>query len=670
MDLLNKIPTFLTVAVLVIIFVCLKRHARNARLTLWAVGWTLVFTHFLAQLLEPVNGTASNFLLAIDTASLQAAAIAFLVSVSSVVEDGRKRTILLSVLGIPSIGYAVLSCYDIQARFPYVLCLMIVFGGGIVFACATQKRFSGYLGFITLICTLAAGWSVRAALYGSFDEGSIALLGLGFALPGVFICRNYWRVSPAILTVTGGFFCWGAVFPLGYLIDRFAPHLIIPGELWNTPKLFVAFGMILAIVEEKSQSIARMQDKSQLLNRQLERFSAITSRLLSGARVDLMCPEVCSTITEVTELGAAVILLEDGERKLAISGSSGLTETTLFALHAGVAQWTTDDVRAVCSSAPRVGSNSFLCPEKQDLSIGPAVCEVGVELLIPLCSAGGAYLGCVLLGNSANPNCHDPEELSRIESLAADLAVAVELKTLNRQLVSSEKLAALGQLVAGVAHELNNPLAVIMGYGELMGDDITGGRNREQLDRIVGESRRMKKIIDNLLRFSRQSARGTHVAQLAPVLQEVLSLREYYMRTHNVRVEVDIESRLLPLAINEDELKQILLNLLNNASDALETSRDTRSIKIRAAQLAHRAVIEIEDSGPGFSNLNRALDPFYTTKPVGKGTGLGLSVCYGIAKECRGDLRIENVKPHGARVILELPVVEQQDAILAAVAHA
>lgn len=670
MDLLNKIPTFLTVAVLVIIFVCLKRHARNARLTLWAVGWTMVFTHFLAQLLEPVNGTASTLLLAIDTTSLQAAAVAFLVSVSSVVEDGRKRTILLAILGIPSIAYAALSCYDIQSRFPYVLCLMTAFGGGIVFACWAQKRFSGYLSFITLICTIAAGWSIRAALRGSFDEGSIALLGLGFALPGVFICRNYWRASPAILTMTGGFFCWGAVFPLGFVIDRFAPHLIIPGELWNTPKLFVAFGMILAIVEEKSQSIARMQDKSHLLNRQLERFSAITSRLLSGARVDLMCPEICSTITGVTGFRTAVIFLEDGERRLAISGSSGLAQTSSFVLEVGTAQWTADEVKAICSSAPQVGNNSFLCPERQD-SGSAVISDVGMELLIPLCSAGGAYLGCMLLGDSVSADSHDPEELSRIELLAADLGVAVELKTLNRQLVSSEKLAALGQLVAGVAHELNNPLAVIMGYGELMGDDITAGRNREQLDRIVGESRRMKKIIDNLLRFSRQSTRGTHVAQLAPVLQEVLSLREYYMRTHNVRVEVDIESRLLPLAINEDELKQILLNLLNNASDALEGSRDSRLIKIRAAQQAHRAVIEIEDSGPGFSNLNRALDPFYTTKPVGKGTGLGLSVCYGIAKECRGDLRIENLKPHGARVILELPVVEEQDALLAAaVAHA
>ena len=110
--------------------------------------------------------------------------------------------------------------------------------------------------------------------------------------------------------------------------------------------------------------------------------------------------------------------------------------------------------------------------------------------------------------------------------------------------------------------------------------------------------------------------------------------------------------------MNEDEIKQILLNLVNNSSDAMEGMAGSKQISIRAYQNGPRAVIEVGDTGPGFGNLNRALDPFYTTKPVGKGTGLGLSVCYGIVKERGGDLRIENVEPHGALVTIELPVVE------------
>ncbi len=181
----------------------------------------------------------------------------------------------------------------------------------------------------------------------------------------------------------------------------------------------------------------------------------------------------------------------------------------------------------------------------------------------------------------------------------------------------------------------------------------------------------MKRIIENLLRFSRQSARDTQTAQLSPALQEVLSIREYYSRTRNVRVELDIAPDLPSLAVNEDEIKQILLNLFNNSSDAMEGIVGSKQITIRAYQRGARAVIEVEDTGPGFDNLNRALDAFYTTKPVGKGTGLGLSVCSGIVKERGGDLRIENVKPHGARVTIELPVAGAQAQLLvAALAHA
>ena len=137
-------------------------------------------------------------------------------------------------------------------------------------------------------------------------------------------------------------------------------------------------------------------------------------------------------------------------------------------------------------------------------------------------------------------------------------------------------------------------------------------------------------------------------------------LCEYHTRRSKVCVETEIASNLPTLAINEDEIKQVLLNLFNNSCDALQGFAGDRQIKIRAYQAGARAVIQVEDTGPGFSNLNRALDPFYTTKPVGKGTGLGLSVCYGIAKRRGGDLRIENIEPHGGRVTLEVPVVEAQ----------
>jgi len=673
MNILEKIPTFVTVGVLVVIFACLKRHERCARLQLWAVGWFLVFIHFLSQLLEPASGPVNPFLLALDLGSLQASAIAFLVSVSSVVEDSAKRTMLWLVLGVPAVAYAVLDCYEVHARWPFIACLAVCFCGGVLFFWWIHRKWSLYLAITAFLCASAAAWGMWAALHGSFDEGLTALLGIGFGLPGVFICRNYWRPSPAILTMSGGFLCWGAVFPVGMLMDRLAPNFIVPAELWNVPKLFVAFGMILATVEDKSESIVGMQRKAQALNRQLERFSAITSRLLSGTNVESLCPEIACAITEVSNFSVAAIYLQNAEHRLHLAGSNGLSEQRLQSLQSRTGDWTSDDFKSFCSQAQRVGQSSFLLAE-DPTKPSPDFSQCwshGDELLIPLCSARGAYLGCITLAAPRDPSRVNAQELSRIELLAGDLAVALELKSLHLQLVCSEKLAALGQLVAGVAHELNNPLTAVMGYGELIGDVVKGERPRDHVSKLIGEARRMKKIIDNLLRFSRQSAKDKHKADLAPIVQEVLCLRAYYLRTHNVQIEIAVEPNLASLAIDEDEIKQILLNLVNNSSDALDGTVGEKRIWVRAYQSGARAILEVEDTGPGFMDLNRALDPFYTTKPVGKGTGLGLSICYGIAKEHGGDMRIENASPRGARVIVELPIAAAAPQPLAvAVAHA
>lgn len=655
MGVLQKLPTFVTVCVMVMIFACLKRHTRSARLTLWSVGWTLVFTHFLAQLLEPVGGHA-RLLSAIDGGALQAAAVAFLVSVSPVVEDFLRRTLLLLVLAVPSITYAALIGYDVRSRWPYVLCLVGCAGGAAAFFSWAYRRLSVYPAVVSLLCLLAGAGATRAAVHGSFREGTVVFLAIGFGLSGVFLCRNYWRASPAVLTISGGFLCWGAVFPILFLMERLAPHLTVPSALWETPKLFVAFGMILEVVEEKSEAIVGMQHHAQSLNRQLERFSAITSRLLSGAAPDAICPDVASAITEASSFETALIRIESSEWTLPIAGSSGLSQEALLQRQTDPPEWTADQVECLCSHAQRVGKNSFLLQSSPPRS---SLLQSGdTEVLIPLRSASGACLGSITLTAPCDSSEIHAHELVHIESLAADLAVAVEMKSLHRQLVWSEKLAALGQLVAGVAHELNNPLTAIMGFGELMSDAIPSSRAGDQLKRLMSEARRMKRITDNLLRFSRQSSGDASAAHLAPIVQDVVALCEYYTRTCNVRVEVDVAPDLPSLAINEDEIKQILLNLFNNSCDALQASAGTRRILIRAYQSGARAVIQVEDTGPGFANLNRAIHPFYTTKPVGKGTGLGLSVCYGIARKRGGDLRIENVIPHGGRVTLEIPVVE------------
>jgi len=664
MTILEKIPTVVTVGVLLGIFAGLKRHSRSARLQLWLIAWFLVFTHFVAQLFEPASRPVSSWLLALDLASLQASAVAFVVSVSSVVENGVKRRLLLAVTGLPATAYAILDCCNVHSRWPFVLSLVAAFLGGVGFLIHARRALSWYVTCLIILCSAVALWAVRAALRGSFDEGVTALLGLGFALPGILICRNYWRRSPGILTIAGGFFCWGAVFPVGMLLERVAPTLVVPAELWNAPKMFVAFGMILAIVEDKSEAIELMQRKEHVLNYQLQRFSAITSQLLGGVPVDSLCNEIASAITEVSNFRRAAIQLENAG-SLRVAGASGHSSASLGLLQSRARQWSTEGVKELCSQGRILGQNSFRLSGAEVDRVESTVryppndhWNTGDELLIPLCSARGSYLGCISLDDPREVEAVNAGELSRIELLAADLSVALELKSLQNQLIRSEKLAALGQLVAGVAHELNNPLTSVLGYGELLGEDMPAGPQRQRLDKLVNEGRRMKKIVENLLRFSRQRTVDRQAVDLSPVIQDVLALREYYLRTHNVEVVVNVRPDLPKVAVDEDQFKQILLNLVNNSIDAVEPEPEPKRITVRAFTRGQRAILEVDDTGRGFADINRAFDPFYTTKPVGKGTGLGLSICYGIIREHDGEIRLENLAPRGARVTVELPLSE------------
>jgi two-component system, NtrC family, sensor kinase len=278
---------------------------------------------------------------------------------------------------------------------------------------------------------------------------------------------------------------------------------------------------------------------------------------------------------------------------------------------------------------------------------------------VPLVSWRGSSVGCLWLSGSKSP---DNFEILKLEMLAADLAVTIENSRLHHRLVRSEKLAALGQLVAGVAHELNNPLTGIMGYTELLGEEIENEGPLKRVQKLGNEARRMKRIVDGLLRFARQNNPAARAADLEAALKDVIQLREYHLRKLAIQVDVRITPDLPALGIGEDELKQVLLNILNNSIDAVEESAK-REVRILASHQNGRAMIQFDDSGPGFSDINRAFDPFYTTKPVGKGTGLGLSICYGIAQECGGEISLANKQPYGATVYLELPIAVTQPIV-------
>jgi two-component system NtrC family sensor kinase len=230
------------------------------------------------------------------------------------------------------------------------------------------------------------------------------------------------------------------------------------------------------------------------------------------------------------------------------------------------------------------------------------------------------------------------------------------LRRTQEQLLHSEKLAAVGQLISGVAHELNNPLTAILGYSQLLtSSGQMGPQGIEYSDKLYKQAQRTHRIVQNLLSFARQHKPERVPVQINQALEETLALRDYDLRMHNIRVHLDLAENFPVTSADPHQLQQVFLNMVNNAVDAILEHSIEGDLWVRTAFDGDRLCIEFTDSGPGVKDASRVFDPFYTTKPVGKGTGLGLSICYGIITEHGGTIQVRNVLTRGASFTIELP---------------
>jgi len=275
--------------------------------------------------------------------------------------------------------------------------------------------------------------------------------------------------------------------------------------------------------------------------------------------------------------------------------------------------------------------------------------------MLPLFSQQKNFVGCISMEDPIDVARVNEEDLAPLELLASDLAVAIENVNLQQNLVRSEKLASMGQLVTGVAHELNNPLTAVLGHAELLSERAQDSAMQRDLEVIRREALRMKRIIEDMARFSREQSYQRQEVDLAAILNEVVKLRSMEIHNHGADVRVETASDLPRILAAEIQLKQVVLNVLNNSLDALD-GVETKRIVLEASSNGHSIILRVTDTGPGFRDTDRAFDPFYTTKAPGKGTGLGLSLTYGIVRDHGGTIRATNLQPNGACMTIELPV--------------
>lgn len=231
------------------------------------------------------------------------------------------------------------------------------------------------------------------------------------------------------------------------------------------------------------------------------------------------------------------------------------------------------------------------------------------------------------------------------------------LQRLQTQIVQSEKLVSLGQLAAGAAHEINNPLTAILGFSDLLADDSTlPEKARLTASKIRDQARRTKTLVGNLLSFARQVPTERTLLDINTVVTNAVQLRTLDLRTGTVRIELQLESVLPGVRGDGNQLMQVFFNMISNAVDAMESAQGG-VLTIKTMRDRAYVVVLFLDTGPGVKEPHRVFDPFYTTKPVGKGTGLGLSICFGIVQEHGGRILCYNRQEGGAAFRVELPAV-------------
>jgi signal transduction histidine kinase/ActR/RegA family two-component response regulator len=435
--------------------------------------------------------------------------------------------------------------------------------------------------------------------------------------------REY--IGAGLLSV--GFALWGA-YLLAYPLLEHAREYTSPGFLFSAVlQLFIAVSMIVLVLEEvrSSNKLAFQQLRSQRAERTvLQRRMASTEE-----RYRRLFDQAHEGILIVSAEDLSILEMNQTARYLLGIGPSPARSYCL----AGFLQ----DANPTDPVPPATGDWSQWAVRQHFVNVlRPDASVVPVEM-------DGARI-----------------EFDGRPAYQFFLRELTERTRLEQQLRQAERLSALGQMISGIAHELNNPLAVIMGYLELIVQrhDLSP-QTRADLQKVVRESQRAAKLVSNFLSFAREQKHRREAVQINHVIQHVLELRQHELRIAGVRVETELEEHLPETAADPDQVQQVFINLIGNAVHAMVELDPPHHLRVTSRREGDFIRVTVADSGPGVPPAIRAriFEPFFTTKEVGTGTGLGLSIAHSIMTEHGGRISYEDAPGGGACFVLEFPLV-------------
>jgi signal transduction histidine kinase/ActR/RegA family two-component response regulator len=395
--------------------------------------------------------------------------------------------------------------------------------------------------------------------------------------------------------------------------------------------------------------------------------------IYTSIKLDALIPIVMQLAIKILKADDASLMLKQEDGMLKLVSSLGLEndqrKETLLAVGERVAgkahQW----------KGPVLISGGLQSdPRFQEI---PQIRNIRSSLVCPL-EIDGKFLGVLSVNRTGDNQPFTPADLCGVTILGSQIAQAVynatlygelekkvselrlaydQLEEAQSKLVQSEKLAAIGQLAAGVAHELNNPLTGILGFSEMvLKCDTLPPQVREDVKSINTQSKRCREIIQNLLQFSRRREPHQESVDIVPLLEATLRLVRYDFINSNIEIATDYDEDLPAVFADPSQLQQVFLNLITNARQAMEKS-PTKKLTLLAKKKGQNVVLRFSDTGSGIAPeiLGKIFDPFFTTKPVNQGTGLGLSISYGIIEQHHGKIQAESPESGGTTFIVELP---------------
>lgn len=313
----------------------------------------------------------------------------------------------------------------------------------------------------------------------------------------------------------------------------------------------------------------------------------------------------------------------------------------------------------------------YLCPDtSQDPNYFPLFDYVRSELAVPV-KVEDKVWGVINL-DGLKPRAFDGNTVTRLSVFAELTASALSLRLdmdrerrMQQELVQAEKMASLGKLVAGMAHEINNPLTAVLGHAQLLSlsQEITDPGDKSSLEAILNESKRVADLVKDLLSFSRKEVSQRSVVGLNDLIRSSVKLVKYDLGLHNINLELHLSNANYPVEVNPSQITQVLVNMILNAEHAVSEHRPSDGwIRISIERHGECLLIRLADNGVGMREevIKQIFDPFFTTKPLGRGTGLGLSIAYTIVEAHGGNLRVESTPLRGSTFTIELPMAHPE----------